>query len=303
MRKLHLEQLESRRVFDVSTSAMPDFALLDANSASATYTQSISPTAFSGKVSAWYFAHATCGYCTAQFGHLNTLLAELKAEYPQLEIEILGVNQTGSESGNAQITAGKTLPWLQDVDANQNGQSDVWTEKWDVEFRDVVILNGAGEKIDVYNLTSHNLATTENFDELKEKLIDAALESQLPWHNAAKPHDVDQDNSVAPIDALLVLVELNQRGSRRLEAPQGTTPLQYLYDIDGDGVIAPLDAMLVIIELNQISSLANAPQGEAPAEDFSPAPLASQDTSASTLFDILALDQLLDSDRRKQNCG
>lgn len=38
---------------------MPQFQLVDVNSASATYQQKLSPSYFKGQVSAWYFGHAT----------------------------------------------------------------------------------------------------------------------------------------------------------------------------------------------------------------------------------------------------
>ena len=51
---LAVESLESRRVLTV-----PDFALMDVNPASDTYQQPVSPVHFEGKVSGWYFGHAT----------------------------------------------------------------------------------------------------------------------------------------------------------------------------------------------------------------------------------------------------
>ncbi len=41
------------------TPSMPDFSLRDVNPASATYNQLLSPRHYLGKVSAWYFGHAT----------------------------------------------------------------------------------------------------------------------------------------------------------------------------------------------------------------------------------------------------
>ena len=38
---------------------MPDFSLVDQNPASATAGKAVSPRQFLGKVSAWYFGHAT----------------------------------------------------------------------------------------------------------------------------------------------------------------------------------------------------------------------------------------------------
>jgi len=302
-RKLQLECLESRFALaaDLQVAAaggeaavMPGFALQDVNAASATHGQSVAPQALQGHITAWYFAHATCSYCTAQFGHLDTLQQELAATYPQLKIQILGVNEAGNESGNGQITQGRTLPWLQDVDADHNGQSDVWKESWQVAFRDVVILNGAGEKVEVYNLTSHDLGMPEYFAELKQKLIDAAMQSQLPWHSAAKPNDVNQNGLVTPLDALLVIIDLNANGARKLEAPQGTALLVNLYDTNGDGYLSPLDALLIIIELNE----------QAAAQSALP-PAAGEDSHGlyeqATSWDPGVVDTLLQDQTKKES--
>jgi hypothetical protein len=82
-------------------------------------------------------------------------------------VRILGVNGIGSESGNAQICAGRSIPWLQDVP-----EEDVWT-KWAPTYRDVVILNDANEIVAVYNLTEHNLAEPANFAALRTLLVGA----------------------------------------------------------------------------------------------------------------------------------
>ena len=41
------------------TEIMPDFALVDVNSTSDTYNQSVSPRDYSQQISAWYFGHAS----------------------------------------------------------------------------------------------------------------------------------------------------------------------------------------------------------------------------------------------------
>ena len=45
------------------------------------------------------------------------------------------MNQTGLQSGNASITAGRDLPWLQDT-----ASANVWGA-WNVTYRDVVVLD------------------------------------------------------------------------------------------------------------------------------------------------------------------
>lgn len=83
-------------------------------------------------------------------------------------VRILGVNAIGSESGNAVMTSGRDLPWLQETVAEP-----VWTT-WDVAYRDVVVLDGANRRVAVYNLTEHTLADPANYAELKALLESAA---------------------------------------------------------------------------------------------------------------------------------
>jgi len=93
---------------------------------------------------------------------------ELRTEHPELSIQLAGINGIGFESGNALMTDGRDIPWLQDVTLE-----DVWTS-WEVTYRDVVILDADNNIIDTYNLTSHSLGTTTNYEELKNLLIAAA---------------------------------------------------------------------------------------------------------------------------------
>lgn len=84
------------------------------------------------------------------------------------EIQILGVNGVGLESGNSAMTNGRTLPWLQDV-----AEQQVWIS-WAVAYRDVVILDEKNEVYAVYNLTTYDLANANNYATLKNLLIQAA---------------------------------------------------------------------------------------------------------------------------------
>jgi hypothetical protein len=86
-----------------------------------------------------------------------------------LSVEILGVNEVGQERDNEIICDGRTLPWLQDT-ADQN----VWNAKWNVEWRDVVVLDSRNQRIAVYNLTANNLADPSKYAELKDLLRGAA---------------------------------------------------------------------------------------------------------------------------------
>ncbi len=85
-----------------------------------------------------------------------------------IDVQILGVNGIGHESGNAANCDGTTTPWLQDVPA-----VDVWSA-WAVAYRDVIILDEDNVVVGVYNLTSNDLGVSENYDALRSMLISAA---------------------------------------------------------------------------------------------------------------------------------
>ncbi|NUQ79718.1 MAG: hypothetical protein HUU21_39940 [Polyangiaceae bacterium] len=92
---------------------------------------------------------------------------ELDAENLAVPIEILGVNEANVGTADF-FVAGKTLPWLQDTPA-----VNVWG-LWGVTFRDVVVLDGQGKAIAVYNVTVHPLSDPANYAELKAVLQTAA---------------------------------------------------------------------------------------------------------------------------------
>jgi len=83
-------------------------------------------------------------------------------------VKLLGINQISAASGNALACTDRDIPWLQDSMAEQ-----VWT-KWQVTYRDVIILDENNEVLGVYNLTEHNLADAGSYDELKLMLETAA---------------------------------------------------------------------------------------------------------------------------------
>ncbi len=108
---------------------------------------------------------------------------DLDTNHAELGIQILGVNKEGEESGNGLATAGRDAPWLQDVDADSNGLSDVWTD-WKVTARDVIILDANNVQVGVYNLTVNSLYFQANYDTLKQMLIDAVDVASATSRNA-----------------------------------------------------------------------------------------------------------------------
>jgi hypothetical protein len=74
------------------------------------------------------------------------------------------------------------------------------------------------------------------------------------WHNAELPADVDGNQSVVPLDALILVNELNRGGSRPLLEPAGIEGESFrqsmYYDVNNDGHLSPLDVIQVINVLN-----------------------------------------------------
>ena len=93
---------------------------------------------------------------------------EFDADYPDLGIQIIGVNEAGYSSGNDTFCSGRDIPWLQD-----NSSTDVWGD-WGVTYRDVIVLDGDNVVYDVFNLTTYDLADTASYDALKQLFLDAA---------------------------------------------------------------------------------------------------------------------------------
>ena len=76
------------------------------------------------------------------------------------------------------------------------------------------------------------------------------------WHNGDFPADVDDNGIVAPLDALTVINELNDRvySDPLTGALPVADPPPFL-DVNNDGFVSPLDANLVINQLGQTAPL------------------------------------------------
>jgi hypothetical protein len=108
---------------------------------------------------------------------------EFDTNYPDLGIRIIGVNELGQEFGNVNIT--EPMPWLQDVDADGDGHGDVW-KLWDVEWRDVTILDRENVPAATYNLTDFDLAVPANFAELRQAFLSVATTGQAEGESSGE---------------------------------------------------------------------------------------------------------------------
>ncbi len=72
-----------------------------------------------------------------------------------------------------------------------------------------------------------------------------------PHHNDTNPYDVDGDGVLTPLDPLILINYINNKGVGPIEQPgEGEGRLPDL-DVDGDGKVTPLDILILINKLNQ----------------------------------------------------
>lgn len=77
----------------------------------------------------------------------------------------------------------------------------------------------------------------------------SVLNNNVPsWTNPVTPNDVNGDNTVSPIDALVVINDLNTHGLQ--VDPPPTDGQHNFLDTNDDGSITPLDALSVINQVN-----------------------------------------------------
>jgi hypothetical protein len=81
-----------------------------------------------------------------------------------------------------------------------------------------------------------------------EKLEGRAMMASDVMHNFIFPHDVDDDGSVTPLDALIVINHLNRGG-----ADDSVSSARQFHDVDDDSKLSPLDALALINDLNSKS--------------------------------------------------
>jgi len=82
-----------------------------------------------------------------------------------------------------------------------------------------------------------------------ETTVTINMDTPYPWHNGVWSLDVDDDNWVAPIDALQIINRLNLLGTGVLPAREHPFSFPF-YDTVADNWVAPIDALQVINFLN-----------------------------------------------------
>lgn len=95
--------------------------------------------------------------------------------------------------------------------------------------------------ITAYESANPSAGTSETF-------FIEVLANENPFHNPNSPYDVNGDDEVTPLDALLILNAISRNGGGG-PISQFDPPGRY-WDVNGDGQITPLDALLILNYLN-----------------------------------------------------
>ncbi len=101
-------------------------------------------------------------------------------------------------------------------------------------------------------LTLTITASGDAGDQASGEFAITIIANQSPYHNSRIAEDVNGDGYVSPIDVLIVVNSLNQRGT--FPVPTGGTatgePPSEMPDVNGDGVVSPIDALIIINRIN-----------------------------------------------------
>ena len=95
---------------------------------------------------------------------------ELLTDNPSTKIRLMSCNAAGTEPGLVELCDGGDLPVVQDTYVDH-----VWDD-WQVQWRDVAILDEDNVQVATYNLTTYDLEIAANYQTLKDMLKTAAGE-------------------------------------------------------------------------------------------------------------------------------
>ncbi|MGE3777003.1 MAG: SdrD B-like domain-containing protein [Pirellulaceae bacterium] len=110
----------------------------------------------------------------------------------------------------------------------------------------VQVVPGAGQSATVPASAIHAVALAAG--EARTNVNFGIASDPSRWQNPVLKFDVNGDGALSPIDALVVINNLNQLGSRALGPSDPTPP--YL-DVNGDSQVSPIDVLQIVNELNR----------------------------------------------------
>ncbi len=219
--------------------------------------------------------------------------AYLDVEFPSAAFTALGPIAFGAEYQNGQ-SGSLTTPGLIDEVGAFDGLERLGTDEYmlftvPMQAEEVGSFTFVAGPADVQ--PQHGVLLFDRNDPVPPGFIEYAPfsmttvggASQL-LRNPRNAMDVNDDTAVSPLDALLVINELNSAG--RTPAAHGAGTDQLFLDVNGDSFLSPLDALVVINELNRAKTPAKTMELNAVAAAMANAAATAEGESA--LEDITA---------------
>ena len=184
---------------------------------------------------------------------VNTLLEE-DGSQPFLRL----FQSDGVEISNVAARISEPATLSADLEAGQEYWVGINGNSISVDM-DGKLMNVAGS----YDpLTGRNITAATVNDPLNNvgdyELKVETMEVLPPWQNPANPLDVNLNNSVEPLDALIIINRLNQGLGGSLPGPGLDGPPPF-FDVNGNNSVEPLDALIIINFLNQQAAVAATP--------------------------------------------
>ncbi len=133
---------------------------------------------------------------------------------------------------------------------------------------------------------NRNLRRTLRFESMESRRL---LAADLVQHNFDMPDDVDGDQYVSPIDALILINELNNPTGERAAVLRETAMRPLFMDVTGDGLVSPIDALSVINKLNATqnsSATPNSTPNAVTAVDANEDSEVSDETTVNETFEL-----------------
>lgn len=153
-----------------------------------------------------------------------------------------------------------------DQDAEQIHEISVNDDRFEIieqrlKLRDGVYVRHSDQSEILITITANDQAGSS----LSKDFVLLVAQNDTPFHNPDDPTDVDGDGHTDPLDALIIINDLNNNGIRPLIDPVPHELGQpRFYDVNGDGRITPIDALIIINLLNRRATGAAEP-GSGPA--------------------------------------
>ena len=98
-------------------------------------------------------------------------------------------------------------------------------------------------------MSKKRFRTRLGFEHLESRQLMAAV----PMHNVSFPEDVDGDNQLSPLDALVLINSINVRSVEGTIAAEGEQV--FFTDVYADGSLTPLDVLAVVNALNATATI------------------------------------------------